>query len=137
MFDMKRIERAMRNEYGPDQQAIADTGVKIVDLLLRKNTDYGGSAWQSPVLCPEMPADVAMLVRASDKIARLQRLRSVKGEVPESFVDSCADLAGYMVLLVAWLLRKDECRADQMAEEAVEGEGEEQVYVCDEQGGDQ
>jgi hypothetical protein len=37
-----------------DQQRIAECGLELTALLLRKNADYGGSAWQAPLLAPGM-----------------------------------------------------------------------------------
>lgn len=93
---------------GPDEgrRRIAQIGTEIVALLLKKNADYGQSAWQPPLLAPEQAPDVGIRVRMSDKIQRLQRLLAGNtAEVNESIADSFRDLAGYAIL---WLARPEE-----------------------------
>ena len=92
---------ALANGRGPDQQRIAETVLRIGATLLRKNADYGGSAWQPPVLAPSMNAGDAIRVRMSDKIHRLAALSSKAAEVNESIDDTLSDLAGYCILELA------------------------------------
>ncbi|MEO2019337.1 MAG: DnaB-like helicase C-terminal domain-containing protein [Fuerstiella sp.] len=47
MTDLDRIRQATNGDHGPDQQRIAECGLELTALLLRKNADYGGSAWQA------------------------------------------------------------------------------------------
>lgn len=73
------------------------------DTLIAKNRDYGDSAFQPPVLAPDLPADSAVRVRMSDKIARIIQLSSSQREdgpavKNESLIDSYLDLAGYAIL---------------------------------------
>jgi len=97
------MEDAFLGKRGPDQERIAREGVAWVALLLRKNADYGSSAWKRPVLAPECDTDTAMRVRMSDKIERITSLLS-KGDpevVDESIRDTVRDLGAYCLL---WLV---------------------------------
>ncbi len=94
------VLEALRGNRGDDQRAIAEKGIEIVELLLRKNADYGSSAWQVPLLAPTLAADVGILVRASDKIRRLERLLGGhQAEVSDESLDQTIDdLIGYLML---------------------------------------
>lgn len=94
--------------HGEAAQRIAEIGLGWLKLLLDKNHDYGASAWNSPVLAPGMDPGAAILVRMSDKIARIQSLLNRPAKVTdESLRDTVADLGAYCLL---WLARpeKDE-----------------------------
>ena len=105
MEPAERIRLALQNEYGEDQQRIAETGVEIVSLLLRKNNDYGGSVCSEPGLAPEMPVLSAIQCRMSDKIARLRNLFSgAEAHVDELPGDTMRDLAGYAII---WLAQQE------------------------------
>jgi len=103
--DQNLITTALRGTNGEEQQRIADVGVRWLSMLLRKNADYGSSAWNTPVLAPEMSPGDAILVRMSDKISRISSLRS-KQDSPqitdESLEDTVRDLGAYCLL---WLAR--------------------------------
>lgn len=81
-----------------DQKRIQDIGHELVATLLRKNTDYGSSAFDAPCLIPKMDPGAAILVRMSDKIARIRRLIDHAAETDEPLDDSVRDLAGYCIL---------------------------------------
>ena len=71
------------------------------EMLLAKNKNYGNSAFQAPALLPDLPAEKAIFVRMSDKVARLAQLTSgEKDRVGESIEDTLYDLAGYCVLAI-------------------------------------
>jgi hypothetical protein len=108
--DFALLQAALRGTKGVDQQAIAMTGLEWVTTLLRKNADYGGSAWQTPALAPDMQTADAILVRMSDKIARLAQLRTRSAEVTsESFMDTMGDLGAYALLYVAYIRKQQLC----------------------------
>lgn len=70
-----------------------------MELLLRKNADYGGSVWQVPILAPHLSVYDAMLCRMSDKIARMINLSAKKsGEVDETTEETLRDFVGYGIL---------------------------------------
>ena len=95
--------------------------------LLSKNQDYGDSVFNSPVMAPGLDAGLAIRVRMSDKISRINNLRKSKvflydigGEakardhlkdhqeaVNESLADTWLDLAGYALLEYVRITRKD------------------------------
>lgn len=88
-----------------DQLRIAKLGLEWLDLLLRKNSDYGSSVWKAPLLAPELHSSDAILVRMTDKINRLISLKGQKGLVPfESYEDTMRDLGAYCLL---WLARPE------------------------------
>ena len=98
---LNRIREAHNGQHGHDQKRIAEQGLKLVALLLRKNADYGGSAWQTPLLAPGLTPREAIQCRMSDKIQRLQKLLDgSSAEVSEAIEDTVQDLSGYGIL---WL----------------------------------
>lgn len=80
------------------------------EILLAKNKNYGNSAFCPPILLPHLKPEEALLVRMSDKVARLTSLASgEKDRVGESLSDTLYDLAGYCVLaIIALEKKKDE-----------------------------
>ena len=80
---------------------LAEIGVENLATLLRKNSDYGSSGLCEPILVPGMQPRQALLVRMSDKIARIQTLQDRAPEVAESLEDTMLDLANYCLLWVA------------------------------------
>lgn len=101
MINFDRIRQAAAGQHGDDQKVIVTTGLEILDTLLRKNHDYGSSAWKTPLLAPGLSPREAIQCRMSDKIERLQKLLGGNNPmVQESIEDSMRDLAGYAVL---WL----------------------------------
>ncbi len=103
MIEVERIRQALNGERGEDQKKIAEAGIAIVDLLLRKNHDYGGSVWKRPMLVPSLEPRTAMLCRMSDKLERIQTLMDKGNEVvDEKISDTFKDLCGYLMLYVAF-----------------------------------
>lgn len=87
-------------EGSPSQRKIAELGLRVVDLLLRKNKDYGDSAWTPPALARGVPVRTAIAVRMSDKLSRWQQLMEASGGVSESLEKTMVDFIGYGIL---WL----------------------------------
>lgn len=101
MINFDRIREAAAGKHGEDQRQLVTAGLEILHTLLRKNADYGGSAWQIPILAPTLSPRQAIQCRMSDKVMRLARLLSGEtAQVQESIEDTMRDLAGYSVL---WL----------------------------------
>lgn len=101
-LDQSRVEEAVYGKHGPDQQRIAKVGLTWVATLLRKNSDYGSSVWQEPILAPDCSTDAAIRVRMSDKVSRIRSLLSKRAEVKEETIDdSIGDLGAYCLLLLA------------------------------------
>lgn len=96
--DQDLVADALRGNRGEDQKAIAEEGVSLVATLLRKNADYGGSAWKVPIFAPQVDPGTAMMCRMSDKVERVAQLVKRPAEVAESLEDSAQDLAGYLLL---------------------------------------
>lgn len=104
--NLDRIRQALHGQCGDDQRRIAEAGLRVVDLLLQKNADYGGSAWQVPILAPHLTPRQAIQCRMSDKVQRLHTLLSGQhAEVAESIEDTMQDLSGYGIL---WLGAPDD-----------------------------
>jgi len=97
------VTGAPRGDLNENQRRIAETGIRILATLLRKNADYGSTVFDPPALAPEMDPGSAILVRMSDKIGRIANLvgREDRASVDESLDDTLADLAGYAILYLA------------------------------------
>jgi hypothetical protein len=81
---------------------------KLERLLLAKHANYGESAGKTPCLTPGISPGTALLVRASDKVARIATLAAGEPDlVGESLEDTVRDLAGYCLL---WLAYRSECQ---------------------------
>ena len=98
--DLDRVAAAL-SARGPDQHRIAAVGLAWLRTLLDKNHDYGGSAWKRPYLADDLDPSDAILVRMTDKIERLARLRHAGPEVAESYRDTIGDLGAYCLLWLA------------------------------------
>lgn len=85
-------------------EAIKNQCDGLCALLLQKNKDYGSAIEESPYLAPEVPPATAVFVRMSDKFKRIQTLRTANDMcVEESLEDSIRDVAGYCILLLAYV----------------------------------
>ena len=101
---LDNIRSAHAGQLTPDAQIISEVGLSVIDLLLRKNSDYGSSAFVTPVLTPNLSPRTAIQCRMSDKIARLATLLASPAtdpQVTESVEDTMRDLAGYAILWLA------------------------------------
>ena len=69
----------------------------LAELLDKKNHDYGNSFDK----LADKYGDVAMSIRISDKLSRLQSLaKGAKNEVLESIEDTLVDILGYLLLII-------------------------------------
>jgi len=95
------ILKALKGDFNEDQQLIAEEGIRWLTVLIKKNMDYGSSVFHPPVLKPSLKSGDAILVRASDKVRRLEQLHaSNQNHVGESIEDTVRDLGAYCLL---WL----------------------------------
>ncbi len=100
--DMDRIKQALLLPEGHDQRRIVETAIEWAALILRKNADYGSNVWKAPLLAPNLPPGITILVWASDKLARLGQLQRQGAEIKEeSFDDTIRDLGAYCLLYLA------------------------------------
>lgn len=100
--DFRLVDEAVLGRRGPDQEILARYGLKVLATLIRKNSDYGSSAWESPMLCPHLSAREGIQCRISDKVQRLVTLLHGKSAmVQESLEDTFRDLVGYGILWLA------------------------------------
>ena len=104
------MQEALSGARGPDQQAIVEYGLKWIEQILHKNWDYGSSVWKNPALVPDMAPREAILVRMSDKVARIKEMASKDGEVDESLEDTIVDLGAYCFL---WVLADGQGVSDE------------------------
>lgn len=99
VIDAEIIQDALAGNRGKDQSIIANGIMRWGAQLLRKNRDYGGAVWRSPILAPECDPGAAIRVRMSDKISRLvSLLEKGDAEVAESIDDTLGDLGSYCLL---------------------------------------
>lgn len=107
------VQAALKSENN-SQYEIARMGLEITAMLLKKNADYGDSAFRPPLLTPDLDVQGAILVRMSDKIERLKNLASGhKAQVDEGFKDTMKDLCGYALL---WLVQSEVRRLRSFSE---------------------
>lgn len=98
--DAQQTIREALSDGTEDQKRIATEGLKWLATILRKNRDYGSSAWTRPVCSPHLEPRSAILVRMSDKVSRIGVLSG--GDKPqvssESLHDTIGDLGAYCLL---------------------------------------
>jgi hypothetical protein len=97
----EQLIRDALNGTDDDQKRIAQVGLEWVATILAKNSDYGSSVWFSPVLKPTLDPGDAILVRMSDKVARIASLSIKEAQVDESLEDTMKDLGAYALLYLA------------------------------------
>ncbi len=78
--------------------ALAEAVNVLIDLILSKNADYGNSFF----LLREEYGFKATLIRLTDKLNRLKTLEQKIAQVDESIEDTLKDLAGYVLLEMAY-----------------------------------
>lgn len=94
-------EHQLKTPAERSQVKISEVVENLRKILIAKNKNYGNSVFQTPALLPDLPAEKAIFVRMSDKVARLASLASgEKDRVGESIEDTLLDLAGYCVLAI-------------------------------------
>lgn len=104
--DLVLLQNALDGDRGKDQKRIAEVGLKWLSTLLRKNHDYESSAWETPVLLPDLSVGDSILLRIGEKIKRLRALRAKQNEVTDdSFSGTMGDLGSYCLL---WLSRPED-----------------------------
>lgn len=78
---------------------MVEEAIKVVFTLIRKNRDYGSSVFDAPRLTPHLDPGIAIDVRLSDKLNRLEQLSKTDPEVKsESIDDTKLDIIGYLIL---------------------------------------
>lgn len=83
------------------EQELMREAIDMVLVIIGKNRDYGSCIGESPVLCPHLDPGIAIDVRLSDKISRLESLMNHRGEAnvkDESIEDTKLDMAAYVLL---------------------------------------
>ena len=99
------VEHQLKTPAERPQDNISAVVENLREMLVSKN--YGNLALTPPVLCPKMEPEQALLVRMSDKIARLASLASEKDRDCASMKCALLDLAGCCILAII-AMRKGE-----------------------------
>ena len=73
-----------------------DIALEIVDLVEKKNSDYGNSFEETL----KTYGDSAYFMRIEDKLSRLKSLVNKDGQVNESEEDTLKDIIGYTLLMI-------------------------------------
>lgn len=88
---------AIDGKHGSSARQIAQAGMALTALLLKKNHAYGDSARQPvAVFAPGVDVRTRLGVRMDDKVSRLMR-----GDNDTFNEDAMVDLAGYLVLYLS------------------------------------
>ena len=95
------VEFLKKNSEGPlDVVSRSSILEERLDLVKRKNADYGQSAFSVPSLAPSVTIADAILTRMSDKRMRIKNLTTGHVDsVGEKLADTVADVIGYTFLL--------------------------------------
>lgn len=100
----KAINEAKETEIGGRFDSLRTEVLGIVDLLERKNNDYGDSATQTY----DEYGDVAYFIRLADKVNRLKSLtinNKTQQVNDESIEDTVRDIIGYSLLYLEWKVK--------------------------------
>lgn len=85
----------------------------LKETLVHKNNSYGNSALERPIFAPQARPWLAIFIRMSDKVKRLEYLLThYEDSAPfnETILDTLQDLAGYAILeRIAWR-QSDDCQ---------------------------
>lgn len=87
------IQEAMAGD-DPVRRGIAEQGLQLTELLLRKNSAYGNSALDPVRVFSKADPEEQLYVRIDDKLSRVMRGNAYAGD------NDVQDLAGYLVLLL-------------------------------------
>lgn len=113
-------EELMHQNQQPIANEISEQRWTLESVLLAKNNAYGNSAGQAPLFVKGATQETAIMVRANDKIRRLDNLLKNGGdENDESVSDTIQDLAGYCIL---WLVERKRNRTGENQTEGAENE---------------
>lgn len=86
----------------PQQEKMIDVLREVESILIKKSSNYGEITCETQLFCPNQNIEDGLYMRLSDKVRRLNSLRSgVQDEVGESINDTLKDMIGYCVLILA------------------------------------
>lgn len=88
---------------------VGKIAVKVINLLVKKNDQYGDSAFDPMRFFSDLGPDAGLRVRIDDKLSRLMR----GSDTIESDIDVIEDLIGYFILL---RLTMEEYPEDEISE---------------------
>lgn len=91
---MASIVEALRGD-DEHQAAIAQTGIQVIAMLLKKNRQYGSAVFRRKGYFSRAGAEEGIRMRMDDKLGRIISRQGDDDEDPE------LDLLGYLVLLFA------------------------------------
>lgn len=93
---LERIE-SMKDGVSLDTcDMISNVGQEVIDLLLKKNKDYGDTANNPPQIFSKLSAKEGILARIDDKLSRIKKIGF---DNPNDSEDTLKDLIGYLMLL--------------------------------------
>lgn len=85
---------------------IEDIAKQIVEMVKKKNCDYGGAFF----ITRERFGAVAFLIRLLDKVNRLERMVETGKAFYESYEDTIMDIVGYCLLELEYLKKQQEVK---------------------------
>lgn len=89
-------------------QRMHDAHKELLDIFVKKNTDYGNSFEESL----EKHGLIAAIVRMEDKMSRLSTLSKQEALVSdESIIDTLKDLSNYALMSAVWLEQKEKVKS--------------------------
>ena len=92
---------------------IAKIVVKVINLLVEKNEQYGDSAFDPMRFFSDLGPDAGLRVRIDDKLSRLMR----GNDSIETDVDVIEDLIGYFILLRLTMEKDEEDKEDILSDD--------------------
>ena len=89
---VKQLEALLNMDLGPVDKRLLSAGGEVLDLLIKKNKDYGDDNLRKF-------GRFGILVRVADKVERIKNLLETKtaAVVSESERDTWMDIAGYAI----------------------------------------
>lgn len=85
------------------QYLIKKIGEEVIELLLKKNADYGDTANNPISIFSKLDSTEAISARIDDKLSRIKN----KG-INDNTEDTVTDLIGYLILLKVSLRQKND-----------------------------
>jgi len=85
------------------EEYIVRIAAEVVDLLIRKNKDYGDTANNPPKIFSKLDAVEGICSRIDDKLSRIAN----KG-INDKTEDTIGDIIGYLILLKVQLRKQKE-----------------------------
>jgi hypothetical protein len=95
--ELEVLNRAIEELRSPEAEAIRRIGYDLTDWLVKKNEQYGSSAFDPVRIFSKADLVEQIKVRLDDKLSRLAR----RNDSMETDDDVIRDLAGYLIIYLA------------------------------------